>query len=177
MSEDDRTRFKKLIMDIVNNKHFTEDQRRSAISALSVKFNKSSFINIVEEPEQNLFPSSQWEALASLLQMNNSCNKNQLIITTHSPYIINYLTLFVKAYSIKQIANAEQLAQLEKIIPLESHIQPNQLYVYEFNDITGEYSRLDNYKGMPSDENYLNNGLADSNEIFTKLLELEDQCK
>ena len=177
MSEDDRTRFKKLIMDIVNNKHFTEDQRRSAISALSVKFNKSSFINIVEEPEQNLFPSSQWEALASLLQMNNSCNKNQLIITTHSPYIINYLTLFVKAYSIKQIANTEQLAQLEKIIPLESHIQPNQLYVYEFNDITGEYSRLDNYKGMPSDENYLNNGLADSNEIFTKLLELEDQCK
>ena len=177
MSEDDRARFKKLIMDIINNKHFTEDQRRSAISALSVKFNKSSFINIVEEPEQNLFPNSQWEALASLLQLNNSCDKNQLIMTTHSPYIINYLALFVKAHSIKQIANAEQLSQLDKIVPLESHIQPNQLYVYEFNDTTGEYSRLDDYKGMPSDENYLNNGLANSNEKFTNLLELEDQCK
>lgn len=177
MSEDDRDRFKKLIVDIVNNKHFTEEQRRSAISAISVKFNKSSFINIVEEPEQNLFPSSQWEALASLLQMNNSCDKNQLIMTTHSPYIINYLALFVKAHSIKQIANAEQLKELYKIVPQESHIQPKQLRVYEFNDITGEYSRLDDYKGMPSDENYLNNGLADSNEKFTKLLELEDLCK
>lgn len=177
MSEDDRDRFKKLIVDIVNNKNFTEEQRRSAISAISVKFNKSSFINIVEEPEQNLFPSSQWEALASLLQINNSCNKNQLIMTTHSPYIINYLTLFVKAHSIKQIAKDEQLKELDKIVPIESHIHTNQLRVYEFNDVTGEYSRLDDYKGMPSDENYLNNGLADSNDKFTKLLELEDLCK
>lgn len=177
MSEDDRDRFKKLIVDIVNNKHFTEEQRRSAISAISVKFNKSSFINIVEEPEQNLFPSSQWKVLVSLLQMNNSCDKNQLIMTTHSPYIINYLAAFVKAHSIKQIAKDEQLKELDKIVPLESHIHPNQLRVYELNDITGEYSRLDDYKGMPSDENYLNNGLADSNEKFTELLELEGLCK
>lgn len=177
MSEDDRDRFKKLIVDIVNNKHFTEEQRRSAISAISVKFNKSSFINIVEEPEQNLFPSSQWKVLVSLLQINNSCDKNQLIMTTHSPYIINNLAAFVKAHSIKQIAKGEQLKELDKIVPLESHIHPNQLRVYEFNDVTGEYSRLDDYKGMPSDENYLNNGLADSNENFTKLLELEGLCK
>lgn len=176
MTEDDRERFKKLIIDIVNNKHFTEEQRRSAISAISVKFNKSSFINIVEEPEQNLFPSSQWEALASLLQMNNTCENNQLIMTTHSPYIINYLTLFVKAHSIKQKANAEQQKRLAAIVPLESHIESNQLHVYEFNDTTGTYSLLDNYEGMPSDENYLNNGLADSNDKFTKLLELEDLC-
>lgn len=179
MSEDERERFKKLVSDIVNNKTFTEDQRRTAISTLPARFNKSSFINIVEEPEQNLFPTSQWEVLASLLRMNNTCKKNQLIMTTHSPYIINYLTLFVKAHSIKQKADnkADILERLDKIVPLESHIAPTQLLVYEFNDTTGEYSRLDDYKGMPSDENYLNNGLANSNEKFTELLELEDLCQ
>ena len=108
--------------------------------------------------------------------MNNTCENNQLIMTTHSPYIINYLTLFVKAHSIKQKANAEQQKRLAAIVPLESHIESNQLHVYEFNDTTGTYSLLDNYEGMPSDENYLNNGLADSNDKFTKLLELEDLC-
>ncbi len=177
MSEDERERFKKLLSDIVKNKKFTEEQRRTAISTLPARFNKSSFINIVEEPEQNLFPSSQWEVLASLLRMNNICDKNQLIMTSHSPYIINYLALFVKAHSIKQIANSAQTEQLEQIVPSGSYIHPSQLHVYEFNDATGKYSLLDSYKGMPSDENLLNNSLAGSNERFTKLLELEDLCK
>lgn len=177
MSEDERDRFRKLVSDIVNNKTFTEEQRRSAISTLPARFNKTSFINIVEEPEQNLFPTSQWNVLVSLLQMNNKCENNQLIMTSHSPYIINYLALFVKAYSIKQIANAEQALRLGEIVPSGSYIHPAQLHVYEFNDTTGEYMLLDSYKGMPSDENYLNDGLAGNNEKFTELLELEDLCK
>jgi hypothetical protein len=32
------------------------------------------------------------------------------------------------------------------------------------------------YKGLPSDENYLNEGLADSNNLFSELLDLEDLC-
>lgn len=177
MSEDERDRFRKLVSDIVNNKTFTEEQRRSAISTLPARFNKTSFINIVEEPEQNLFPTSQWNVLVSLLQMNNKCENNQLIMTSHSPYIINYLALFVKAYSINQIANAEQALRLGEIVPSGSYIHPAQLHVYEFNDTTGEYMLLDSYKGMPSDENYLNDGLAGNNEKFTELLELEDLCK
>lgn len=177
MSEDERERFKKLVLDIVNNKKFTEEQRRSAISALPTRFNKSSFINIVEEPEQNLFPTSQWKVLACLLQMNNTCESNQLIMTSHSPYIINYLTLFVKAHSIKQNIDIQQIKALENVVPEGSYIHPEQLSIYEFDDVTGEYRLLDNYKGMPSDENLLNNGLVDTNEKFTQLLELEELCK
>ena len=177
MSEDERERFKKLVLDIVNNKKFTEEQRRSAISALPTRFNKSSFINIVEEPEQNLFPTSQWKVLACLLQMNNTCENNQLIMTSHSPYIINYLTLFVKAHSIKQNIDIQQIKALENVVPEGSYIHPEQLSIYEFDDVTGEYRLLDNYKGMPSDENLLNNGLVDTNEKFTQLLELEELCK
>ena len=51
----------------------------------------SSFINIVEEPEQNLFPTSQQEVTNSLLEYNNAVKENKLIISTHSPYILTSL--------------------------------------------------------------------------------------
>jgi predicted ATP-dependent endonuclease of OLD family len=46
----------------------------------------SYFINIVEEPEQNLLPDTQIRMLFSLLSYRNLNEKNKLIVTTHSPY-------------------------------------------------------------------------------------------
>ena len=179
MTEDERERFRKIISDIVNNPTFSEDQRRSAMNAVSAQFTKTAFINIVEEPEQNLFPTSQWDMLAGLLKINNLSSGNQLIMTTHSPYIINYMALFIKAYQISSgmVLAPEKKQALNEIVPTESHLSPNQLFVYELDEKAGLYSRLEDYNGMPSDENYLNNGLAESNEKFAKLLELEDACR
>ncbi|MCP6711396.1 ATP-binding protein, partial [Klebsiella pneumoniae] len=73
-----------------------------AVSALSRRFNKSAFINIVEEPEQNLFPSSQWEMLKSLLEFNRQGKSNRLVLTTHSPYIVSYLSLAVQGKHLQQ---------------------------------------------------------------------------
>lgn len=58
----------------------------------------SSFINIVEEPEQNLFPTSQQKVINSLLEYNNTVKENKLIISTHSPYILTSLnnSIFAK---------------------------------------------------------------------------------
>jgi len=178
MTEDERERFRKLVADIVNNPKFSEEQLRSAMSALSDRFTKTSFVNIVEEPEQNLFPSSQWDMLCSLLKINNMSSGNQLIMTTHSPYIINYLTLFVKASALYRKNVSDEIRQrIDEIVPAACEIEPQQLFVYELDEHDGTYSRLETYKGMPSDENYLNNGLADSNDKFARLLDLEDLCR
>lgn len=177
MSEDERERFRKLFYAIANDPKFTEDQRRSAMSTLTTRFKKTAFINIVEEPEQNLFPSSQWDLLSSLLRINNMSAGNQLIMTTHSPYIINYLTLFIKAYQIKQKCKSDKIMQqLYNIVPSDSLVEPKKIFIYELNGQTGIYSQLEDYKGIPSDDNYLNNGLADSNVRFAKLLDIEDIC-
>lgn len=53
-------RFKSLIAEIYGNESLTQEQKRSAISTISSRFNKTAFVNIIEEPEQNLFPTSQW---------------------------------------------------------------------------------------------------------------------
>ncbi|NDW13202.1 ATP-binding protein [Bacteroides sp. 214] len=178
MSNEERTRFKKNVADIMNNNDLTDIQKREAISAIASKFNKTAFINIVEEPEQNLFPSSQWEMLQSLLEFNNMNEGNKLIMTTHSPYIINYLTLAVKAHELKnKNCNDDIISQIEKIVSLKAAVNPTDLAIYELDETNGAAQKLGNYKGLPSDENYLNNRLEESNDSFVKLLNLEDLCR
>lgn len=182
MSADELDRFKKNAEEILSNNNLTYEQQRVALSILSSKFNKTAFVNIVEEPEQNLFPSSQRELLNALLDFNNMNEGNKLIMTTHSPYLINYLTHSVKAYivneKINKSANKSDLAEkLNKIVPLKSLINPKDWAIYELDETDGSIIKLDNYKDLPSDENYLNDSLGKSNDIFINLLEIEDLCK
>ncbi len=175
---DDLEKFRKGAEDILGNPSLTEEQKRIALSVLSKRFNKTALINIVEEPEQNLFPTSQKEILFSLLDFNNMNDGNKLIITTHSPYLLVYLTLSVEADRIRQLANTEDLrSKLNDIVPISSTIDGRNLVVYQLNEVDGSIEKLKDYKGLPSDENKLNQGLIDSNEDFSKLLDLEDLCQ
>ena len=174
MSSKEKLRFEKGVQNIWNNKNLTDEQRTVALSALSSKFNKSSFVNIVEEPEQNLFPFSQWKMLQSLLEFNNMNIKNQLILTTHSPYLISYLTLSAKAGLLNSRIQTDDLrAELEEIISLKSTINSTDLSIYELDEKNGTINPLKTYKGLPSDENILNEKLDESNELFAKLLEIQ----
>jgi len=181
MSSDELNRFKRGVTDIYSSSNLTEEQKRAAISALSGRFNKSAFINIVEEPEQNLFPTSQWQMLKSLLEFNNMNEGNKLIITTHSPYIINFLTLAVKGYLVEEkIKGSDQEKELNSkltsILPLSSVIKPDDLAIYELND-NGEIVKLGDYNGLPSDNNYLNNNLSEGNNLFASILDIEDELE
>lgn len=174
MSSEEMQRFKKGVEDIWNNDNLTDEQKRIALSVLSSKFNKTAFINIVEEPEQNLFPSSQQKMLFSLLEFNNINRGNKLIITTHSPYLINYLSLAVKADYLKSTIKDElKKEKLNNIIPIQSTINGDEIAIYELNEIDGSIKKLETQNGLPSDENELNERLDESNELFAQLLEIQ----
>lgn len=174
MSSEEMKRFKKGVEDIWSNDNLTDEQKRIALSVLSAKFNKTAFINIVEEPEQNLFPTSQQKMLFSLLDFNNINKGNKLIITTHSPYLINYLSLAVKANYLKsKIKDEAKKEKLNSIIPIKSTINGDDLAIYELNEIDGSIIKLETQNGLPSDENELNERLDESNELFAKLLEIQ----
>lgn len=175
MSNDEAKRFEKEVASIWENKSLTEKQRKIALSTLSSKFNKSAFINIVEEPEQNLFPSSQWEIMQSLLAFNNSLEANKLIITTHSPYLINGLTIAVKAGILKEkaVSNEAALEKINAVYPINSSVLPNDIAIYEFDEESGHISLLETYQGLPSDDNFLNTMLEETNDTFADLLEIQ----
>lgn len=130
------------------------------------------FINIVEEPEQNLFPESQNKVLYHLLECFNRNPNNQLMITTHSPYIISYLTLCAKAYELK--SKGINLEKISTVVPIESIVSGKTITIYETNE-DGGIELLKPYESLPSDENLLNKLMAKQNDLFNKLLEMEEE--
>ena len=180
MSGDEIQRFKKGVEEIWNNNSLTDEQKRVALSVLSAKFNKTAFINIVEEPEQNLFPTSQWQMLQSLLKCNSMNKGNKLILTTHSPYIINYLSIAIQAEylenKIKKSSNKDVLlTKLYQFIPKDSLVSANNVVIYQLEENDGIIKKLETIDGIPSDKNFLNNTLAESNLLFDSLLEIEQE--
>ena len=179
MSTEELERFKNGVEEIWNNESLTEEQRRIALSVLSSKFNKSAFINIVEEPEQNLFPTSQQQMLYSLLEFNNMNDGNKLIITTHSPYLINYLSIAIQGKYLQNEINKHKktnlLVDLEKKVSQKSLIDSSDVVVYQLNEQDGTINKLANPEGIPSDKNYLNQSIREGNLLFDSLLEIEEK--
>ncbi|MBP6611289.1 MAG: ATP-binding protein [Paludibacter sp.] len=180
MSSEETVKFQKGLRSIWDNEHLTEIQKRQAISELASAFNKTAFINIVEEPEQNLFPSSQQKMLNSLLEINNMNEGNKLIMTTHSPYLINFLSIsiegeFLKNKILESKSSNDLLAKLDNIVPKKSFIAANDAVVYQLDEINGVIRKLSAPEGIPSDANYLNDMLREGNRLFDSLLEIEEE--
>jgi len=176
ISVDQSIRMNNEISAIMLGNKLSDIEKLKRVEIVKSKFQNKAFINIVEEPEQNLFPSSQQQLLNSLLEFNNMKDGNKLIITTHSPYLINYLTLAVEANGLKdKIKSPDLESKLKDIVPLDSTIQPHELVIYELDEQDGSIQLLGNYKGLPSDENKLNNALGEGNESFAKLLEIDQK--
>ena len=179
MDSQQRETFRKESARILNDKTYTEEQKRILLSNLAGQFNIKRTLNIIEEPEQNLFPTSQQGMLYKLLEFNNKVKDNQLIITTHSPYIINYLMLAIKASEIerKAKANKDVKSKIYEIVPENAITHLKSVTIYELNEVDGTITKLKQSSGLPSNEHYLNNLLGETNILFSKLMEIEDLCE
>lgn len=182
ISIEDEKKIRKEIEIILSNPNISDDVKQASLEFLSSKFSYASFINIVEEPEQNLFPDSQFEMLKSLLAFNNVSQDNGLILTTHSPYIINFLSIAIQAnYVLDQNKvvlsdyNKDAIFKLNNIIPQKSMISGDNVAVYELDESNGTMKKLLDFEGIPSDDNFLNTSLAKANDLFDLLLEIEQE--
>lgn len=178
LSVEEEKRIKQEIERILSNKNLSEEVKKASLEILSARFKNACFVNIVEEIEQNLYPTSQRSVLNSLLEFANLTKGNALILTTHSPYIINYLTIAIKGKSVLQKVNNSKNKEalkkkLNEIVPIVSCVAFENAVVYELSE-KGEINKLKNYEGIPSDENFLNHFLSETNQLFDALLEIEE---
>ncbi len=109
--------------------------------------------------------------------MNDS---NILIMTTHSPYLINFLSISIQgAYllcEIEKSGNATKLRdRLNTVVPIQSTVSGDDVVVYQLDEESGLISKLATLEGVPSDQNYLNQSLRHGNEMFDALLEIEEE--
>lgn len=170
-------KMKREVKRVMENDKLSEDVKMAMLHAISSRFSYSRFVNIVEEPEQNLYPESQMYVLYELLSVANKEEGNQLLLTTHSPYLIDFLTLSAKAFNVrKSVTNNKVPERLYDVVPQSALIDPAHLNVYEVEG--GGVVPLGTYDdGLPSDDNALNRTLAYTNKLYDELLEIEESLE
>ena len=96
-------------------------------------------------------------------------------MSTHSPYLLNYLSLAIKANNIAA-EFPDTVEQLSHIVPQSAFVSGEDVNVYEIQS-TGHVKELSKYGGMPSDENLLNIALENCNDLYNELLDIEEECQ
>jgi len=92
-----------------------------------------SVLRIIEEPEAHLFPVAQKQLIELLAYMLNINSLNQLIITTHSPYVLTVINnlLFAKRVLEKK---QESTNNVNEIIPAQYHLNPEGFSAYSIGN-------------------------------------------
>lgn len=114
-----------------------------------VSLNSTSFV--IEEPENNLFPETQYALMKYLFTcMNRDGRRHEMTITTHSPYILSTLNIFLIAGKLMDDAGMD--ADVLKISE-GTYIEGGELSVWSV-ERGGVKPIIDKQTGMIS-ENYL----------------------
>lgn len=131
------------------------------------------FVNVVEEPEQNLYPETQCEVVDKLLTLANRQTGSRLVMTTHSPYVINHLLLVAQAEEVVRHLNESGIPVENLPLDCKALTSAGDMRLYETHP-NGSITSLQGEDGYFSDENPMNRFLAEFNERYAQLLELQD---
>jgi predicted ATPase len=99
-------------------------------------------LRILEEPEAHLFPVAQKQLIELLALMVNHNDDNQLIITTHSPYVLTVFNNLLFANRVVE-KNPSTQSEVAQIIPQDSWLSAKDFSAYSL----GNQSVSDSLRG------------------------------
>jgi len=137
---------------------------------LLIEYSKSlkeeyNFNFVVEEPELNLYPKAQHELIKYLIK-NCLFDRKNLILTTHSPFVLASINNLLLAYDKGQTNPKE----VNKIIKKESWLNPKNFIAYELKN--GKAKKIMNDKLGQISENMIDSVSDSFADEFDKLLDL-----
>lgn len=137
---------------------------------LLVEYSKSlkdkyNFNFVVEEPELNLYPKAQHELIKYLVK-NCLFERKNLILTTHSPFVLASINNLLLAFDKGQTKPTE----VNKIIKKESWLNPKNFIAYELKN--GKAKKIMNDKLGQINENMIDIVSDSFSDEFDKLLVL-----
>lgn len=126
----------------------------------------------IEEPEAHLFPDAQKKIVQLLSRLFNSRESSfQIIVTTHSPYILSsYNNLLYAGSIIKRDKNKAK--KLIQIVPHKEIIKPSDLSAYSLTKDGKVRKIIDTETGLIS-QNILDDVSNEASLEFGKLLDLD----
>ncbi|MGK9167918.1 ATP-binding protein [Inquilinus limosus] len=140
-------------------KYFSEDGRSSR------KYRSMFYI---EEPEAHLFPTAQSELLDYLMINLVSVKERNLLLTTHSPYVLSKINTYLKAGILARRKNIRQ--DIENIIPRKCWLTPMNVRAYAIEH--GHFLDLIDEGGL-IDSSYIDGASDRVARIFDRLLDVE----
>lgn len=173
LSKEEKDKLEKRVADIMQDDAISDSIKDMMIRQLSSANRYDCFINIVEEPELNLFPKSQMEVLRSLVAINASSDKNMLILTSHSPYSLAILNMLIMGSKVYEKAGEDVKATVENILPHVYHLNENEVAAYRLSYKDEKYceSVLNTNTGMIA-KNDLDSCSDEINRTFNQLYRL-----
>lgn len=141
LSKEEKDRLEKRVAEIMKNDEISDSIKDMMIRQLSSN-RYDRFINVVEEPELNLFPLSQMQVLFSLVAYNALSDRNKLVVTTHSPYslaIINTMIMGAKAF--EKADNAMKKEINDEILSSKYHISVEEIAAYRLSTTDKDYCK------------------------------------
>ncbi len=125
---------------------------------------------IIEEPELNLFPSTQKHLVEFLVENCINVNNGNLILTTHSPYILTALNNLIQADNTFRI-KPDLEKKIAKTIPKKRWLSYDRVGVYYFEN--GKAKSMMNKKNRLIDANPLDEVSEDLGREYNQLTDLE----
>lgn len=124
----------------------------------------------IEEPEAHLFPRAQNRLVEILASLVAKRRPNNLLITTHSPYVLAKFNNLIKAGQLGRKYKAGEAKELAEIIPETSWIKPGSVNAYAI--IENKLTNIMDDDGLIAAD-YLDDVSSDISIEFTKLLGYE----
>jgi predicted ATPase len=90
---------------------------------------KTSVFMVFEEPEAHLYPETQSD-MVELIGLLANLNNNQIIITTHSPYILSSFNNLLYAHQVGKNKIGDAREAVASIINSKSWIDPNRISAF-----------------------------------------------
>lgn len=173
LSKEEKDKLEKRVAEIMQNDAISDSIKDMMIRQLSSANRYDRFINIVEEPELNLFPQSQMEVLRSLVAINSSSKQNMLVLTTHSPYSLAILNTLVLGAEVYEKADNNIKEEVNKILPTCYHIKREDIVAYRLSFKDNRYCEriVDPKTGMIA-KNDLDSCSDEITRIFNQLYRL-----
>lgn len=123
----------------------------------------------IEEPEAHLFPRAQNKLVEILAAIVTRRRNTNLLITTHSPYVLSKLNNLIKAGALSRKSKTDPAA-LKEIVPNTSWLIPKSVNAYAIKD-NKLINIMDNSGLIAAD--YLDDVSGEIAVEFSKLMALE----